>query len=87
MPKAKPFLVDFDSIGKQYGKPDIERLGIFIENPYLNGKGYKSPFARTFLNYRYYTNEIRMFYMYTLYLMYRAAQVQRKEYAGRGQEE
>ncbi|KAJ8919914.1 hypothetical protein NQ315_006443 [Exocentrus adspersus] len=26
--------------GNQYGKPDLERLGLFLEMPYMNGKGY-----------------------------------------------
>lgn len=33
--------------GNKYGKPDIERLGLFTEMPYMNGKGYVSPFGRT----------------------------------------
>lgn len=32
--------------GNKYGKPDIERLGLFTEMPYMNGKGYVSPFER-----------------------------------------
>lgn len=32
--------------GNKYGKPDIERLGLFTEMPYMNGKGYVSPFGR-----------------------------------------
>lgn len=24
----------------KYGKPDIERLGLFMEMPYMNGKRY-----------------------------------------------
>lgn len=31
-------------VGHHFGKPDLERLGLFIEMPYMNGKGYVSPF-------------------------------------------
>ncbi|XP_017784815.1 PREDICTED: UPF0602 protein C4orf47 homolog [Nicrophorus vespilloides] len=31
-------------LGKRYGKPDLERLGLFVEMPYMNGKKYVSPF-------------------------------------------
>ncbi|CAG9771531.1 unnamed protein product [Ceutorhynchus assimilis] len=27
-------------LGNEYGKPDIERLGLFSEMPFMNGKGY-----------------------------------------------
>ncbi|KAF5271072.1 hypothetical protein FQR65_LT00491 [Abscondita terminalis] len=30
----------------KYGKPDIERLGVFVEMSYLNGKGYVSPYGK-----------------------------------------
>ncbi|KAF2885580.1 hypothetical protein ILUMI_20594 [Ignelater luminosus] len=30
----------------KHGKHDLERLGIFIEMPYMNGKGYVSPFPK-----------------------------------------
>ncbi|KAJ8935294.1 hypothetical protein NQ314_012898 [Rhamnusium bicolor] len=30
----------FSNLGNEYGKPDMERLGIFSELPYMNGKGY-----------------------------------------------
>lgn len=31
-------------MARKYGKHDLERLGIFVEMPYMNGKGYVSPF-------------------------------------------
>lgn len=34
----------FPQLGRNFGKPDLERLGLFIEMPYMNGKGYVSPF-------------------------------------------
>ncbi|CAH2003899.1 unnamed protein product [Acanthoscelides obtectus] len=33
-------------LGNQFGKPDMERLGLFSEMPYMNGKGYVSPFPK-----------------------------------------
>ncbi|KAG5878697.1 hypothetical protein JTB14_029764 [Gonioctena quinquepunctata] len=33
-------------MGYMFGKPDIERLGLFSEMPYMNGKGYVSPFPK-----------------------------------------
>lgn len=33
-------------LGHQYARPDIERLGLFSEMPYMNGKGYVSPFGK-----------------------------------------
>lgn len=33
-------------LGNQYGKPDVERVGLFSELPYMNGKGYVSPFPK-----------------------------------------
>ncbi|KAK4873506.1 hypothetical protein RN001_015535 [Aquatica leii] len=30
----------------KYGKPDMERLGLFVEMPYLNGKGYTPAYAK-----------------------------------------
>lgn len=38
---GKDFLSEYS---EKYGKPDLERIGIFIEMPYMNGKGYVSPF-------------------------------------------
>lgn len=38
---GKDFLSEYS---QKYGKPDLERLGIFIEMPYMNGKRYVSPF-------------------------------------------
>ncbi|XP_050315843.1 UPF0602 protein C4orf47-like [Anthonomus grandis grandis] len=35
-----------EELGNQYGKPDIERLGLFSEMPFMNGKGYVSPFPK-----------------------------------------
>ncbi|XP_076264763.1 cilia-and flagella-associated protein 96-like [Rhynchophorus ferrugineus] len=35
-----------ETLGKKYGKPDIERLGLFSELPFMNGKGYVSPFQK-----------------------------------------
>ncbi|KAL3285199.1 hypothetical protein HHI36_019315 [Cryptolaemus montrouzieri] len=32
--------------GFLYGRPDMERIGLFAEMPYMNGKGYVSPYAR-----------------------------------------
>ncbi|KAK9880851.1 hypothetical protein WA026_013176 [Henosepilachna vigintioctopunctata] len=32
--------------GFVHGRPDLERIGLFAEMPYMNGKGYVSPFAR-----------------------------------------
>ncbi|XP_023018962.1 cilia-and flagella-associated protein 96 [Leptinotarsa decemlineata] len=37
-------------IGNLYGKPDIERLGLFSEMPYMNGKGYVSLFPKPRVN-------------------------------------
>ncbi|KAJ8940924.1 hypothetical protein NQ318_015609 [Aromia moschata] len=36
----------FPQWGNLYGKPDIERLGLFTEMPYMNGKGYVSLFPK-----------------------------------------
>ncbi|VEN37584.1 unnamed protein product [Callosobruchus maculatus] len=36
----------FEDLGNQFGKPDMERLGLFSEMPYMNGKGYVSPFPK-----------------------------------------
>lgn len=33
-------------LGHQYGKPDLERIGLFSEMAYMNGKGYVSPFPK-----------------------------------------
>ncbi|CAH1170084.1 unnamed protein product [Phaedon cochleariae] len=33
-------------MGNLYGKPDVERIGLFSEMPYMNGKGYVSPFPK-----------------------------------------
>lgn len=41
--------VELPEIGHHYGKPDIERIGLFVEMPYMNGKGYVSPFLSTYL--------------------------------------
>lgn len=38
-----PPKVELAELGNQYGKPDLERLGLFTEMPYMNGKGYVSP--------------------------------------------
>ncbi|GJQ76839.1 hypothetical protein Trydic_g15046 [Trypoxylus dichotomus] len=46
MPKKKAASATFLDVGKKYGKPDIERIGIFIEAPYLIGRGYVSPFEK-----------------------------------------
>lgn len=40
-------LKESDDLGHKYTRPDIERLGIFSEMPYMNGKGYVSPFLKT----------------------------------------
>lgn len=34
-------------MGHKFNKPDIERLGLFSEMPYMNGKGYVSPFPKS----------------------------------------
>lgn len=45
---AKKGGMDFLSeYSEKFGKPDLERLGVFIEMPYMNGKGYVSPFPST----------------------------------------
>lgn len=35
MPKYMPV----EEFTRKYGKPDVERLGIFIEMPYISAKG------------------------------------------------
>ena len=40
-------------LGHRYGKPDIERIGLFAEMSYMNGKGYVSPFASKYFNMNY----------------------------------
>ncbi|PSN41568.1 UPF0602 protein [Blattella germanica] len=32
-------------LGHRYGRPDMERIGLFAEMDYMNGKGYVSPFG------------------------------------------
>lgn len=41
MPRDPP-----EELGHNFVKPDIERLGLFSEMPYMNGKGYVSPFEK-----------------------------------------
>lgn len=45
MPKEKLKPVELTKWGFTFGKPDMERIGLFAEMPYMNGKGYVSPFA------------------------------------------
>lgn len=35
-----------EELGHRFTKPDIERVGLFSEMPYMNGKGYVSPFPK-----------------------------------------
>ncbi|XP_030757007.1 UPF0602 protein C4orf47-like [Sitophilus oryzae] len=35
-----------EQLGKKYGRPDVERVGLFSEMPYMNGTGYVSPFPK-----------------------------------------
>lgn len=42
---AKQSPVELTKWGFTFGKPDMERIGLFAEMPYMNGKGYVSPFA------------------------------------------
>lgn len=35
-----------NELGRRYGRPDVERVGLFSEMPYMNGKGYVSPFGK-----------------------------------------
>lgn len=44
MKKGEHF--DVIAYSKKYGKPDLERVGIFSELPYMNGTRYVSPFQR-----------------------------------------
>ncbi|XP_069684655.1 cilia-and flagella-associated protein 96-like isoform X2 [Periplaneta americana] len=44
MPKGTVKKYDSD-IGRHFGKRDLERLGLFVEMGYMNGKGYVSPFT------------------------------------------
>jgi hypothetical protein len=47
MPKAA---MKFDSdIGHHFGKSNLERIGLFAELGYMNGKGYFSPFTSEFM--------------------------------------
>lgn len=52
---------DLAEIANKFGKPDMERLGLFIEMPYMNGKGYVSPFPSKTRNcsktHRFFTSE------------------------------
>lgn len=41
---SKKDKLDLEAYTKKHGKADIERLGVFVEMPYMNGKGYVSPF-------------------------------------------
>lgn len=34
-----------ENIGQKYGKPDIERIGLFAEMPFMNGTRYVSPYT------------------------------------------
>lgn len=38
------------SYGHRFGKPDIERLGLFSEMDYMNGKGYKPLYGSNLIN-------------------------------------
>lgn len=37
-----PVIAD-DGIGKKYGKYDVDRVGLFIEMPYMIDEKYKQP--------------------------------------------
>jgi hypothetical protein len=37
-------------IGHRFGKSDLERIGVFAEMDYMNGKGYVSPFSSEFMD-------------------------------------
>ena len=38
-----------EPLGKKYGKPDLERIGIFMEMSYMHGKRYTTPHPKSYL--------------------------------------